>query len=165
MKQSKVCKEGYPEEVPTCTTSCRIDFWRLEPGVVTSPAVADDIKMMTVDWSEAKVFSSPQEMDALLWARWGASKFAWGQWRSWTTNPYDEEYEKKITQTWTIDGDTWISYNALVAMLAPNFPRKKESDPVSLPDADFGQSYMECCLGWRFALAVCSLVQSFAHAS
>ena len=99
------------------------------------PAVGDDIDMSSMDWPTAKAFGDPSESDALLWARWGGSSFAQGQWRCYTTNPYNERIESNV-HVHNLGGSTYISYPVFLEILDANFPKKNPKEEPSPKDAE-----------------------------
>ena len=123
--------------VPSILTARYADFFRLEPGNIFKPAIGDDIELSKMAWADAKGMADPSDRDALLWARWGGSSFAVGQWRCFTTNPYNAAFEATLRNLFKIGLYTYIPYDAFLALMAPNFSRKdKRSDEISWSDAD-----------------------------
>ena len=127
--------DGRTDLEQSITQAKHVDFRRLEPGSIYRPAIGDDIDMQSMDWPTCKAFGDPSEADALLWARWGGSSFAQGKWRCYTTNPYNEEFEKRI-KTRTLHGKGYVDYSAFVELLDGSYPKKNPKDNVSLKDAD-----------------------------
>ncbi|CAK0808384.1 unnamed protein product [Prorocentrum cordatum] len=84
---------------PSVVTTKKVDFLRLEPGIVYKPAIADGTALAKWAPDEIKAFLDPAEEDALLWARWGGASFEQDQSRQICVNPYDREFEKKVRST------------------------------------------------------------------
>ena len=79
--------------------------------------------MSTMDWPTVKGFTDPSERDALMWARWGGSSFQTKQWRCYTTDPYDSDFEAAVRAE-TVGGRKCIDYWSCLAILDPSFPKK-----------------------------------------
>lgn len=83
------------ELTPSLTAAQRLDFFRMEPGSAYRPAVCDYIPLTKVHPGELKFIIDPNEMDALVWVRWGGSPFAHNKARSVWELPARIENDRK----------------------------------------------------------------------
>ena len=112
---------------PSVVTAKRMDFFRLEPGTVFKPAIADDIPLHKLDTDEVKAFHDVGEEDALLWARWGGASFDMGQSRQSCVNPYHKAGEP--TKSCSVFREE-ITLAEFINMVDVNFPKGSDAEDV-----------------------------------
>ena len=100
-----------------------LDFFRLEPGSIFKPAIADDTKLFKWAEDEMKVWHDPAEEDALVWARWGGAAFEQNQARHTCVNPYDSEYEATLSKE-----DKKVTFDEFNRIIDVNWPRDKHNN-------------------------------------
>ncbi|CAK0808270.1 unnamed protein product [Prorocentrum cordatum] len=110
---------------PSVVTTKKVDFFRLEPGTVFKPAIADDTVLTKWAPDEIKAFLDPAEEDALLWARWGGASFAQNQSRQICINPYNEEFEKTVRSIRR--GREEVAFKDFLEIVDCNFVCEKQS--------------------------------------
>ena len=113
---------------PGVVTAKKMDFFRLEPGSIFKPAVADDICMSKLDPDEVKTFGDPGEEDALLWARWGGSSFQQNQSRQVCVNPYDKDMESKLPSASASAEEVLL--RDFLKLVECNWPRTSETEDI-----------------------------------
>ncbi|CAK0895020.1 unnamed protein product [Prorocentrum cordatum] len=117
----QIDKHGRSDLKPSVVTSKRIDFFRLEPGSLFKPAIADDTVMSKWGTDDVKAFHDPAEEDALLWARWGGAQFMMNQARQSCVNAYGKDFEARVQPV--RPGAEAISFDDFVRIIQANFPR------------------------------------------
>ncbi len=122
-----ICTEHDWTWLPSVVTTKKIDFLRLEPGNKKKPAIGDDIFLSKLDPDELKAFADPGEEDALMWARWGATQMAMGQWRCFCLNPYDKKSEPEKSCSVVRQE---IEKDDFLKMISVNFPKASTDEDV-----------------------------------
>ena len=73
-----------------------LDFFRGEPGLLERPDIFDDGDMNLQPITSLKAFLDQSRVEAMIWARWGASKFQKHQLRAIADNKLASDAEPQI---------------------------------------------------------------------
>ena len=122
-------KGGRSDLVPNIVTTKVMDHLRLEPGTKEKPAMMEDVRMQSMSTEEVKAAADTGEEDAALWARWGGIFFEMNQWRCFSINPYDKDFEKTMKSCNLIREE--VSMSDFKRMIEVNWPKAST-------DADVG---------------------------
>ena len=102
-------------------TTESLDFLRGEPGVLERPDLYDDGDMNSQSVTALKAFLDVSRTEGMVWARWGATKFAKHQFRAIADNKVMEDAEPGIGER--TDGGLGIKPCHFVDMIRPCFPK------------------------------------------
>ena len=81
---------------PAVRTATEMFFFRGEVGQKKVPCVFDDGDFSEQRVTTLKAFVDPTQKEAMVWARWGATKFVRGQARFAADNTYDPQPEPTL---------------------------------------------------------------------
>ena len=125
---SQIKKSGRVHLTPSVMVANKLDFFRLEPGVKTKPAIADDIRLSKVPIEDLKVIANPDEEDPLVWARWGGSQFEPNQSRQIIVNPYNKEMEKRLQNVGV--GRDEVKFAEFAKVIECNWPEGSDDEDI-----------------------------------